>query len=137
MNLPLELCLATAFKESSFKHYKKDINGNLTVNESAGDYGLMQININAHPQAFNNKGTFGDIINNWHDNVDYGLDYLKQCYEEAKSYGYTGSDLIKATYSNYNSGSCSAYKNPAHDAYGNVNGFWEVYTNQDWINLIN
>ena len=125
--IPIQLALATAFTESSFIHFK----GN-AVNENNGDYGLMQININAHPKAFEDKTKYGDIVNNWHDNVDYGLIFLKQCYNEARSYGYTGNDLIKATYSNYNSGSCSAYKNPSHQAYNNVNNFWGCYTKMSW-----
>ena len=137
LELPLELCLATVFKESSFRNYKQDENGNITINENNGDYGLMQININAHPQAFTDEQTYGDIINNWHDNVDYGLSFLKECYEEAKYWQYTGDDLLKATYSNYNSGSCKAYKNPNHKAHQNVNGFWDVYTNKEWLKVVN
>ena len=138
LELPLELCLATVFKESSFRNYKQDENGKITINEKNGDYGLMQININAHPQAFNDKQKYGDIINNWHDNIDYGLSFLKECYEDAKNQKiYIADDLLKATYSNYNSGSCRAYKNPNHDAYQNVNGFWDVYTNKEWLKVVN
>ena len=105
----------------------KQYNDNGTINENNGDYGIMQINKKAHPNAFR-----GDIISNWQANVNYGLTYLASCYVEAKSYGYGGDDLIKATYSNYNRGSCSAYKNPNHDAYHHVRDFWPKYQNRSW-----
>ena len=141
LDLPLDLCLATAFKESSFRHYEYDASGNLTVHESAGDYGLMQINDHWHKEAFTNKDAYGDIVNNWHDNIDYGLNHLKTCYEEAKWRDYTGDELLKATYSNYNTDSCSAYKDPNHPVHliakENVNGFWNVYKNKTWFDVLN
>ena len=121
--IPVRLALAVAWHESGMKQY----NDNGTINENNGDYGIMQINKKAHPNAFR-----GDIISNWQANVNYGLTYLASCYVEAKSYGYGGDDLIKATYSNYNSGSCSAYKNPNHDAYHHVRDFWPKYQNRSW-----
>ncbi|MEE1042802.1 MAG: transglycosylase SLT domain-containing protein [Clostridia bacterium] len=141
LDLPVELCLATAFKESSFRHYEYDANGNLTVNESAGDYGLMQINNYWHKHAFTDKETYGDIVNNRHDNINYGLNHLKKCYDEAIEFGYTGDELLKATYSNYNADSCSAYKDPNHPVHltakENVNGFWSVYKNKTWLDVLN
>lgn len=140
LGLPLDLCLATVFKESSFRHYEYDSNGNVTTNESNGDYGLMQINSYWHKNAFNDKETYGDIINNWHDNIDYGLMHLKSCYEDAKRWKYTGDDLMKATYSKYNSGDCSAFETPSYHAYQdvkkNVDGFWDVYTKKSWNSVL-
>ena len=128
--MPIDLALAVVYTESTFNHYNKD---NLVINQN-GDYGLMQINKTVHPQAFNDKATYGDIVNNWQDNVNYGLFFLFECYNEAKDLGYTGNDLLKATYSNYNSGSCSAYYNTKHNAHKDtkehVGNFWRAYSNK-------
>lgn len=102
-----------------------------TVNIAGDDYGIMQINKTSHPNAFSNKKIYGDIVNNWHDNVWYGIVYLKKCYDEAKSYGYTGNNLLKATYSNYNSGSCSKYTK-SKEVRKNVNNFMSSYTEKNW-----
>ena len=132
--MPVKIALATAVTENAIlTQFNPD--GSVVVN--AGDYGIMQINRTWHPEAFNGYNKYNgangvDIINNWHDNVDYGLGYLGNQYREAINFGYVGDDLAKATYSNYNSNSCSAYQNPNHDAYGHTNNFWYNYTTQFW-----
>ena len=78
------------------------------------------------------------IINNWKHNVIYGLMYLKACYNDAVGQRYTGDDLLKATYSNYNSNSCSAYIKPSHPAHvyvkEHVKNFWDAYNKKVWNN---
>jgi len=137
LKLPVDLALAVTFTESSFEHYEYD-KDKLVVKGNGSDYGIMQINKAAHSNAYNEKDRFGDIINNWQDNVNYGLYVLFECYDEAKRRGYTGDELLKATYSNYNSGSCSAYYNPQHNSYKetkeHVENFWSVYLNKSWNN---
>ena len=136
LKLPVDLALAVTFTESSFEHYEYN-KGKLVVKGNGSDYGIMQINKAAHSKAYNEKDRFGDIINNWQDNVNYGLYVLFECYDEAKRRGYTGDELLKATYSNYNSGSCSAYYNPKHnsheDAKIHVGNFWRVYSTKEWM----
>lgn len=129
LGLPEDLALAVAQTESGMNQWKKD--GSLNANKG-GDYGMMQINKSAHPDVFNSKTM--DIINNWKHNVIYGLIYLRKCYNEAFNRGYTGDDLLKATYSNYNSNSCSAYTKPNHEAYGHVKNFWDAYNKKVWNN---
>ena len=129
LGLPEDLALAVAQTESGMNQWKKD--GSLNANKG-GDYGMMQINKSAHPDVFNSKTM--DIINNWKHNVIYGLMYLKACYNDAVGQRYTGDDLLKATYSNYNSNSCSAYTKPNHQAYGHVKNFWTAYNEKEWNN---
>lgn len=128
LGLPEDLALAVVQTESSFEHWKTD--GSLNTNKYTGDYGLMQINKQSHPDAFN-SGTM-DIINDWQHNAIYGLTFLKMCYATALKAGFKGDDLLKATYSKYNSGNCYSFQNPNHPAYGNVLGFWETYTLRKW-----
>lgn len=129
LGLPEDLALAVAQTESGMMQWKED--GSLNANKG-GDYGMMQINKSAHPDVFNSKTM--DIINNWKHNVIYGLMYLKVCYNDAVGQRYTGDDLLKATYSNYNSNSCSAYTKPNHEAYGHVKNFWTAYNEKEWNN---
>lgn len=133
LGLPEDLALAVAQTESGMMQWKED--GSIKTNDG-GDYGIMQINKSAHPDIFNSKTM--DIINNWKHNVIYGLMYLKACYNDAVGQRYTGDDLLKATYSNYNSNSCSAYIKPSHPAHvyvkEHVRNFWDAYNEKVWNN---
>jgi hypothetical protein len=104
--IPAKLGLAVAYQESTFKQYKLS-NGKWVVNEKGGGYGIMQLQMIYHPEA-PWIGKF-NVTNDWHLNVCYGLDYLLKCYNEAKRLKYTGDNLLRATYSDYNSGSCSGF----------------------------
>ena len=129
LGIPADIALAVAFKESGMVQFLD----NGEVNKNNKDYGIMQINKDAHPGAFSPGNPYGDIENDWHANVDYGVRHVKACYDEAASYGYTGESRIMATYSNYNSGSCSKYKKSA-EVRGNVNGFMNIYRCKSWKN---
>ncbi|MBU5451501.1 RHS repeat-associated core domain-containing protein, partial [Acetivibrio sp. MSJd-27] len=126
--VPVDLALATAMTESSINQILPSTG---RVDNGGGDYGVMQINSVHFDKGSKTTVNGKDIVNNWQNNVDYGIDYLSKCYNEAVSYGYTGDDLLKATYSNYNSGSCSGYRKNA-EVCAHVNNFWRVYTNKEW-----
>lgn len=84
----------------------------------------------AHPEAFTQE--HGDIKNNWHDNVDYGLSFLASCYRTAKEVNMTGDTLYKGTYSKYNSGSVYSYQKENHPTAIHVKNFWENYSKKRW-----
>ena len=129
LGVPADLVLAIAYKESGMEQYFS----NGEVKSNGEDYGMMQINKKAHPEEFKDKSEEKDILNNWHANIECGAKIVAACYKEAIGYGYTGENLFKATYSNYNSGSCSKYTKSA-EVQKNVNGFIDIYRHKRWKN---
>lgn len=113
LGIPVNLGLATAWQESGMRHFNE--NGASGPNAS-NDWGLMQINRKdreeVFEQAFDNDPNTPDIVHNWQDNVDYGLNYIKQQYKRAVDLGEANKgpydpehNIAFATYSLYNSGS--------------------------------
>ncbi len=121
LGIPVALALATAQTESKMKHFFEsgEDRGKVMVNN--GDWGIMQINQRWHPEAFTE--IWGDIRNNWQDNISYGLHYLTNCYNSAikldnQEWGQQGLDLgsvkmgnntfeenlVRAAYALYNTG---------------------------------
>ena len=135
VGLPADIGLAVAYTESRMRQFVYDkSSGGYVVNVAGDDYGMMQINKTYHLEAFSDNKTYGDVRNSWQDNVWYGIVYFKECYDEAKRYGYTGENLLRAAYSNYNSGSCSKYtKN--REVKRNVNNFMSAYNGKGWTKI--
>jgi hypothetical protein len=129
LGVPVQLALATAWTENSFQQY--DSSGKAGPNAS-NDYGLMQINI-CHKIHYDKNGDLAgelnqqqwdEILNSWEANVDFGLNYLKSCYNDAKKSGegdngpYSKDEnLARSAYSIYNSGSAYfRYRTTYNDA---------------------
>ncbi|MDR1101582.1 MAG: NPCBM/NEW2 domain-containing protein, partial [Clostridiales bacterium] len=124
-DIPKNLAFAVAYTESTMQQIQ---NSTGRVDNGGGDWGIMQINDENVPRY---TDAYGDIIGNWHNNVNAGVEHIRVCYAEVLELGYTGDEIYKATYSNYNSGSASKYTYNTEVA-DNVNRFWEIYNGQIW-----
>ncbi len=88
--IPREILMAIAYKESNWTHYGRN-GAVLRGRWSPSDQGIMQINENAHPNAFPRAA------NDIRFNIEYGARYLKYQYDRYKNW----DDAIAA----YNHGS--------------------------------
>ncbi len=125
LGIPVALALATAQTESEMLHFEEygENRGKVMVNN--GDWGIMQINQRWHPEAF--TVIWGDIGNNWQDNISYGLHHLTNCYNSAikldnQEWGQQGLDLGSAKMGNNTS-----EENLARAAYALYNTGNEYY----------
>ncbi len=128
--VPVKLGLAVAYTESQMRQFEGDKKVKINDNGGSIDWGMFQLNDRWHPVT-------DEMKSNWHANARYGIQHLAKCYGEAKRSGlYPGDELWKATYSNYNSGSLSAYANPKHTAHQDtkkhVSNFWGYYNEESW-----
>ena len=109
--IPPEILMAIAFKESNWRHYNRD--GSVLRGQwTPSDVGIMQINEKAHPAAFPRART------DMRYNIEYGARYLKWQFER---YG-NWEEAVAA----YNSGSVVRRKNGKlinHNYYDTVNRF--------------
>lgn len=94
--IPLEVAKATAKTESDYLQF--DALGNTVTN--GADWGIMQINQDAHPQL-----NWDRVKNDWKYNVDSGMDILQGAYNAAvRAEPKTGIDPRLGAYSGYNAG---------------------------------
>ncbi|MFZ5985824.1 MAG: peptidoglycan DD-metalloendopeptidase family protein [Bacillota bacterium] len=133
IGIPENMGLATAWTESEMTQFNSK--GSTFI--AGKDHGLMQINI-GHKKGASDWGKLDEsewnkILVNWRFNVDYGLNYLKYCYDTAKKAnedekGY--QEAIKKTYSIFWASGLIKEQNLARAAYSmyNANVTWRYRT---------
>jgi len=123
VGLPVQLGYAIAWTESGWTQFTNsgDPYGSVT-----NDWGIMQINQDAHPSAFPQAKT------DWRFNVRLGIQYAAEKFNKAIEL--REQVIERATYSAYNTGSnYSRYRteNDPRDT-----RFWSIYQTCPWISNI-
>ena len=116
--IPLRLAIAVAMTESNMRHYDRD--GNIIVS-GTGDYGMFQVNRREWEKRWE-----WDYILTEEGNIVAGVWILSWCYRYSLKKGYSGDDLIRATYSTYNAFQHDRWKN--RDDPRDIR-FWDIYMN--------
>jgi hypothetical protein len=122
--LPLDLLYATAWTESRWSQWT---DSGSTLVGGGVDYGLMQINETTWASTYD----WTEISDDVRENIEAGADILKWSYDYAKSKGYSGERLIRATYAVYNGGP-SAVGRPFTSTHQNDQNFWSNYSGRAW-----
>lgn len=124
--IPLDLVYATAWTETKWQQW--DANG--TAIQGGDDYGLMQVNKPTWSGTYDWTKITGDV----RENLRAGAEILKWSYDYARSKGYTGDDLARATYAVYNGGP-DAVARPWDSSsawHQNDVNFWDAYSHKRW-----
>ncbi|MEM0173937.1 MAG: SH3 domain-containing protein, partial [Sulfolobaceae archaeon] len=124
IGLPPQIGWAIAWKESMWTQFKDDGTPLFNDNGTSADWGIMQINDVAHPDAFPQAKT------DWRFNVQYGLKYAYSKYVKAKTMYLDATSIARATYSAYNTGSNYTRWESGTDE--RDNRFYEIYLTSPW-----
>jgi len=124
IGLPAEIGWAIAWTESKWTQFKSDGTPFSSNNETSKDWGIMQINEDAHPDAFPQAKT------DWKYNVEYGLKYALVKYNKAKTMYSDRTAIARATYSAYNTGSNFSRWESESDK--RDTNFYNAYISKPW-----
>lgn len=126
--LPEDLVFAVAWTESSWTQWKDD---GSVLSSGTSDYGLMQVNRATWEGTYDWSSITSDV----RENALAGVEILDWSYEYCQGLGYTGDDLLKATYAVYNGGP-DAHARPwdaSSPWHGHDTNFWSNYTAKPWV----